>query len=694
MKKNWIVRLALCLALIAALVPVTARAEGNVAVNAMNFPDETFREYVSTEIDTDGDGELSPEEIKQVTEVYLADTDVAVLTGLGYFTELKELDVSKTQLLKLTTVKYPKLEYLSISGCAIKTLDVSSNKALKELDCSDTGITELDVSGNKELEALYVDGCAIKTLDVSKNKALKTLSCGNTRITSLKVDKNAGLTELDVTGVGLKKLDVSKNEALEVLSCGKNKLTELNVTGNPALRELRCGENSLKILDVSVNKALEVLSCGKNVLIGLDVTGNPALRELTCEENSIVYLDVSKNTALEYLDCAKNYITDLSLKHNTGLEWLNCSRNPLSSLILTNNINLIHLDCSENGLNKLYVTCNPDLEWIECWGNRLHSLDISACPKLLTVYKSGATVEYKYYTVRSYAQGNTTYKLCTDPDLYLHDGSVPVPRITGSPRDTSVVEGKSVTFTVKAVGTGLLYRWYSRAPGSETWVRIPGETGTRLTLTAAKKLNGYRYMCEVLNRGGVELTERAKLTVISKPVILYQPVGQTAPDGNKVTFSVTASGEKMSYQWYRKTPNSSTWDKVNSGTASRLTLTANEAHDGTRYRCVVSNEAGKVTSSEAKLTVLYKPTVTTQPKDATVSKGKYTTLSVKATGGQLRYQWYMKLKGETSWTLIQGATDRTLEVRGTPKRDHSVYRCKIYNAAGQTYTETVKLYVK
>ena len=694
MKKNWIVRLALCLALVAALVPVTARAEGNVAINETNFPDETFRAYVSEEIDTDKDGELSPEEIQKVTEVYLADTDVAVLTGLGNFTELKELDVSKTQLTKLTTAKYPKLEYLSISGCAIKTLDVSSNKALKELDCSESGIKELDVTANKELEELYVDGCAIKTLDVSKNSALKVLGCSKTKITALKVNKNTALTELDVTDVGLKSIDVSANEALEVLSCGGNKFTKLDVANNPALRELRCWGNSLKTLDVSANPALEVLSCGQNGLIGLDVTNNLALRELMCEENGIVYLDVSANKALEHLDCSKNYLTELSVRHNRSLEWLNCNRNALAALNLVDNLNLIHLDCSENRLNRLYLTCNPDLEWVECWANNLHSLDISACPNLLTVYRSGATVEYKYYTVRSYAQGNSSYKLSTDPALYLHDGSVPVPRITGSPRDVSVVEGKRVTFSAKAVGTGLLYRWYYRQPGSEDWIRLPGENGTTLTLTAEKRLNGNRYMCEVLNRGGVELTERAKLTVISKPVIIYQPSAQTAPEGNKVTFSVTASGEQMSYQWYRKTPNSSSWDKVNSGTSSRLTLTATEAHDGTRYRCVVSNQAGKVTTSDAKLTVLYKPTITTEPKDASVVKGKYTTFSVRATGGQLKYQWYMRLKGESSWTLIQGATDRTLEVRGTPKRDRSVYRCKVYNAAGQTYTETVKLYVQ
>ena len=672
LKRKGLLRTALCLALILAVIPVGARAAGGVAINEKNFPDQDLREYISTEFDADGDGVLSASEIENAQKIDLSDTPVANLTGLASLVSLKELDVSGSRVTAVPAAKNAALETLKISGCMVKSLDVSKNPALKELDVSDTKLTTLNVSRNAALETLNVSGCAFKTLDVSKNTALR---------------------ELDCSGTGITALNVSANEALEVLNCAGNKLTALDVTENTALRELRCRENGIVVLDVSLNSGLEVLDCAWNGMNWLNVSANQALRELCCAGNTITALNLDDNPALERLDCSGNRLRELSVKQNLALEWLNCSGNSLDSLNVTGNRWLKHLSCSDNNLRKLALNKNPELEWVECWGNGFRALDISYSTKLLDAYRYGTNSEYKRHTIRSLARNGEIYEIGVDSHVLLQDGSVAAPLITAQPKDASAVEGKKVTFTMNAVGEGLYFQWFYRQPGSEEWYPLNGETGRKLTVTADKNNNKYRYLCEVINRGGLEQTERVTLSVIYKPEITRQPVSQSGVDGEKVSFMVVANGEKLTYQWYRLTPNSSSWDTINSGTSAKLTLTANEAHDGTKYRCVVSNEAGKVTSSEAKLSVLYKPSVTTQPKDATVAKGKYTTFTVKASGGALKYQWYIKLKGETSWTLIEGATDKTLEVRGTPKRDKSVYRCKVYNAAGQVYTDTVKLTV-
>ncbi len=44
-------------------------ATGDVQIDATNFPDETFRSYVSKEFDADGNGVLSTTEITEVTEI-------------------------------------------------------------------------------------------------------------------------------------------------------------------------------------------------------------------------------------------------------------------------------------------------------------------------------------------------------------------------------------------------------------------------------------------------------------------------------------------------------------------------------------------------------------------------------------------------------------------------------------------------
>ena len=148
MKKKWIVCLALSVMLVAALVPVTALAAGGVAIDEKNFPDQTFRDYISANFDADKDGVLSAGEVGAAEEIDLAGTDTANLAGLASFPELKKLDVSGTKVTAVNPTKNPALESLNISGCAVKSLDVTRNAALKELDASGTQLTAINVSKN------------------------------------------------------------------------------------------------------------------------------------------------------------------------------------------------------------------------------------------------------------------------------------------------------------------------------------------------------------------------------------------------------------------------------------------------------------------------------------------------------------------------------------------------------------------
>ena len=405
-----------------------------------------------------------------------------------------------------------------------------------------------------------------------------------------------------------------------------------------------------------------------------------------------MYLD--ENTALVRLNCSGNLLYELPVKQNAALEWLDCGNNYISSLNLTGNRRLKYLSCINNDLHKLTLNKNPELSVLECWGNDIRALDISYSTKLMDAYKYGTAGGSKGHTVISYSKGEETYEIGMDAKVVIQDGSVAAPLITVQPRSVSSLEGKAVSFTTNAVGEGLFYQWYYRQPGSDKWYPISGETGRTLRVTAEKKVDGYRYMCEIVNRGGTEQTERVKLTVIYKPTITKQPTNQVGADGDKLTFMVVANGQDLSYQWYRKTPTDTEWVKVSSGTSAKYSFTAKSERDGTRYRCVVSNAAGKVTSEEAKVSVVVKPSISSQPQDATVAKNKKATFTVKATGGHLKYQWYVKYKGESSWTLMKGETDRTLQVKGTSKVDKAEFRCKVTNAAGHVYSKTVKLRLK
>ena len=99
-------------------------------------------------------------------------------------------------------------------------------------------------------------------------------------------------------------------------------------------------------------------------------------------------------------------------------------------------------------------------------------------------------------------------------------------------------------------------------------------------------------------------TSAATLTVLVKPAITTQPSDKTVTAGATATFTVVASGEGLSYQWYYQKPGTSTWNACsNSGTSASYSVVTAARHNGYQYKCVVTNAAGSVTSNTAALTV-------------------------------------------------------------------------------------------
>ena len=242
-----------------------------VAIDATNFPDENFRNYLLA-LDYGKDKILTESEIKGITEMYVSYMGIKDLTGIGYF------------------------------------------MALTRLSCENNSLTSLDVSKNTALTRLYCYNNSLTSLDISKNTALTRLYCYNNSLQSLDVSKNTALTELDCHSNSLESLDVSKNTLLTELECSNNSLTSLDVSKNTALTmKLSCSSNSLQSLDVSKNTKLTDLYCSNNSLQSLDVSKNTALTDLYCDNNCLQSLDVSKNTALTWLVCSGNQISGTAM---------------------------------------------------------------------------------------------------------------------------------------------------------------------------------------------------------------------------------------------------------------------------------------------------------------------------------------------------------------------------------------------
>ena len=361
----------LTVALAAALTAVSAGAftafadSGDVEINKTNFPDDVFRQYVSENCDTDGNGVLSQGEIDAVYGINVSEKNIADLKGIEYFSALTFLDCGNNQLASLDVSKSTALASLRCDNNQLASLDISNNTALTFLYCGWNQITELNVSKNTALTSLWCTNNQLTSLDVSKNTALKTLVCDANQLTSLDISQNTALTSLHCHGNQLTNLDVSQNNALTSLSCSYNQLENIDVSQNIALTELHCNDNQLISLDVSQNTALTELDCGNynrtnlnNRLTSLDVSKNTALTKLSCRWNQLTNLDVSKNTTLTELYCggnqlasldvSQNHLTILDVSNNTALTKLWCNNNNLTSLDLSTNTALTDVNSVDN----------------------------------------------------------------------------------------------------------------------------------------------------------------------------------------------------------------------------------------------------------------------------------------------------------------------------------------------------------
>ena len=142
----------------------------DIAIDAANFPDPKFREFLlspEVNIDRNRDSKLSTWEIALVRELDIYGEDIRDLTGIGYFTELEILSCVSTHLTSLDLSQNTRLTVLDASHNDLTSLDLRQNTGLTKLDVSNNNLTSLDLSQNTNLTELEAEGnaCMIAPAD-------------------------------------------------------------------------------------------------------------------------------------------------------------------------------------------------------------------------------------------------------------------------------------------------------------------------------------------------------------------------------------------------------------------------------------------------------------------------------------------------------------------------------------------------
>jgi subtilisin family serine protease len=165
------------------------------------------------------------------------------------------------------------------------------------------------------------------------------------------------------------------------------------------------------------------------------------------------------------------------------------------------------------------------------------------------------------------------------------------PSIVTHPKNVTVEEGASATFSV--VSNGSQFLWYRNGQA------IPEARDTSLTIPAAMLAdNGSRFSVEVITADGRLMSQEATLTVTRLPLRVTKPLeSQSVLAGEIARFSVQTNRIDTRYVWQKN------GQVIPNAAAPTLDMVTTTADDGAIIKAIITDGAGASVSSEATLRV-------------------------------------------------------------------------------------------
>ena len=158
---------------------------------------------------------------------------------------------------------------------------------------------------------------------------------------------------------------------------------------------------------------------------------------------------------------------------------------------------------------------------------------------------------------------------------------------------------------------------------------------------------------------------------ISSPVITSEPSNQTACAGGSVSFSVTATGTGLTYQWRKGNVNLINGGNISGATSPILVINpATIADSSSFYNVIVfGSSQPNDTSINVSLMVNTGPTIITEPTNQAACAGGSVNFSVVATGTGLTYQWRIGSVNLINGGNISGANSTVLTINPVSTSD-------------------------
>ena len=269
--------------------------------------------------------------------------------------------------------------------------------------------------------------------------------------------------------------------------------------------------------------------------------------------------------------------------------------------------------------------------------------------------------------------------------VYLTD----IFKILVEPASGTFRVGETATFSVKASGRSLTYQWYYKKKGASGWTLWKGHNKAQISSVSNSTWNGMQVCCKVTNGDGTVLSSKPAVVTIDDIIrITSQPANVTAVTGRVTSFNVKATGTDLKYQWYIRKKSASDWTLWKGHDKAQTSAAANDSWDGMKVRCRITNASGKTMYSDAAAVTIANDTVKiiSQPESISISAGHKASFSVKATGNNLKYQWYYKKKGASDWNIWKIYTTAEIAPPSNTTWNGMQVRCAVTDAYGVTAT--------
>ncbi len=184
----------------------------------------------------------------------------------------------------------------------------------------------------------------------------------------------------------------------------------------------------------------------------------------------------------------------------------------------------------------------------------------------------------------------------------------------------------------------------------------------------------------------VSLISQTPVAAAQKTVsITKQPSSVTVYSGQVAKATVTATGKGLKYSWYYRDAGKSSFAKTNTFKGNTYQVEMNTSRHGRQVYCKITDKYGNTVKTKTVTLSMRKTLkIMKQPVNASAYSGNTTKVTVKASGFGLKYSWYYKDSGASSFSKTTTFKGSAYQVKMNSSRHGRQIYCKITDKYGKT----------